>query len=274
MSLHHFFLDDQVISLEDAPVFALRLSPADRKHARVLRLSQGEHIGVVDASRDYFECEVVDATGDDVSVRIARRLDAPDAGAQVVLVQGLAKGDKMDDVVRHATEVGISGFIPMACSRSVVKLDAKKAAARTNRWRAIARSAAMQCGRLDVPEVSEPMGVAQAVAAVAEATAVLVCWEECPATSTIAAALSSAFSACACSPADARIAVVVGPEGGLCAEEVAAFTQGCRRAWPVTLGPSILRAETAGVVAPALVLYECGGMGNEKGAASAERGLA
>ena len=64
-------------------------------------------------------------------------------------------------------------------------------------------------------------------------------------------------------PRDARIAVVVGPEGGLSAEEVDTLTEGSR-AWPVTLGPSILRTETAGVVAPALVMYECGGMGNGK----------
>ena len=90
----------------------------------------------------------------------------------------LTKGDKMDDIVRHVTEVGISGFVPLSCSRSVVKLDAKKAAAKTQRWRSIAKSAAMQSGRLSVPEVSEPMTVAQAVAFLKEATAVLVCWEE------------------------------------------------------------------------------------------------
>ena len=108
------------------------------------------------------------------------------------------------------------------------------------------------------------MTVSQAAAFLKNATAVLVCWEECPATSTIAGALASAFAECGVvDPRDARIAVVVGPEGGLSAEEVDTLTEGSR-AWPVTLGPSILRTETAGVVAPALVMYECGGMGNGK----------
>lgn len=260
MSLHHFFLDGQVLGLETEPEFALRLDAADLKHARVLRLAPGEHISVVDAAQDYFECEIV-SVEDDIVVRIAQKLDAPDEGPSVVLVQGLAKGDKMDDIVRHATEVGVSAFVPLTCSRSVVKLDAKKAAARTQRWQAIAHSAAMQAGRAFVPEVSEPVSVAQAAQMFAEATAVLVCWEECPATSTIAGALAAAFEQCGVRDMrDARIVVVVGPEGGLSADEVAKLTEG-GRAWPVTLGPSILRTETAGVVAPALVLYECGGMG-------------
>lgn len=260
MSLHHFFLDGQVLAHETEPCFALRLAPDDLKHARVLRIAPGEHISVVDAARDYFECEVV-SVDDDIVVRIAQKLDASDEGPTIVLVQGLAKGDKMDDIVRHATEVGISAFVPLSCSRSVVKLDAKKAAAKTKRWQAIARSAAMQAGRTTVPEVNEPLDVTSAAKMFCEATAMLVCWEECPATSTIAAALGSAFEECGVGDVrDARIVVVVGPEGGLSAAEVETLTAG-RRAWPVTLGPSILRTETAGVVAPALVLYECGGMG-------------
>lgn len=256
MSLHHFFLDGQVLSYETEPCFALRLTPEDLKHARVLRLGPGEHISVVDAAQDYFECEVVSAD-DDIMVRIAQKLDAPDEGPNVVLVQGLAKGDKMDDIVRHATEVGISAFVPLACIRSVVKLDAKKASAKVKRWQAIAHSAAMQAGRRIEPEVCEPMTVAQALEAFSGATAILVCWEECPSTSTIADALAWSFEKCGVrDPRDARIVVVVGPEGGLATEEVDALTAR-ERAWPVTLGPSILRTETAGVVAPALVLYEC-----------------
>ena len=264
MSLHHFFLDDQVIAEETQAEFALRLAADDRKHAKVLRLGAGEHISVVDAARDYFECEVVSADSGDIVVRIAQRLEAPADEPNVILIQGLAKGDKMDDIVRHATEIGIAGFVPLSCSRSVVKLDEKRKASKAQRWRAIAKSAAMQSGRLSVPEVCDPMTVSQAAAFLKNATAVLVCWEECPATSTIVGALASAFAECGVvDPRDARIAVVVGPEGGLSAEEVDTLTEGSR-AWPVTLGPSILRTETAGVVAPALVMYECGGMGNGK----------
>ncbi len=261
MALHHFFLDNQVLAQERAPVFRLRLTPEDRRHARALRLAVGEHISVVDGARDCFECEVVRLTGDDIEVRIAQRLDAQQEGPAVLLVQGIAKGDKMDQVIRHATELGVAGFIPLASARCVVKLDEAKAASRVKRWQAIAKSAAMQSGRTDVPEVGEPMSVRQAVQAIAGATCVLVCWEECPATSTIAQALERGMAACAITDVrDARIAVVVGPEGGLEAAEVELLTA-TPRAWPVTLGRTILRTETAGLLAPALVLYECGGLG-------------
>lgn len=255
MSLPHFFLESQVLSQETDNTFELQVSPDDAKHAKVLRLQPGEHIAVVDASSDYFECEVVAFGPGQFEVAIAQRLDAPKR-PKVILVQGLAKGDKMDTIVRHATEVGISSFIPLVCERSVVKLDAKKAAARQQRWKTIAKSASMQSGRPNMPQVSLPLCVAEAASAVQDATAVLVCWEEASLGSTIRKALDKALGSQGVSPADAQVAVVIGPEGGLAENEVRAFLAGCRNAQAVSLGSSILRTETAGIVAPALVLYE------------------
>ena len=244
MSLHRFFLDNQVIAAEKEAVFPLRLSADDARHARVLRLAPGEHVTVVDAAQDYFECEI--AAFDDAlpQVRIARHLDEPEATPQVVLMQGLAKGDKVETVIRHATELGVAAFLPFSCERSVVRLDARKAAAKAERWRAIAKSAAMQSGQRAVPEVREPMALAQACELLAGATALLVCWEEAPQTAHIA------------DPADARVGVVVGPEGGLTEREVDALLSCNPRASLVSLGPAVLRTETAGIVAPALVLHE------------------
>lgn len=269
MSLPRFFLDEQVLADEDEGVFPLRLARDDAKHARVLRLSAGEHIAVVDAVQDYFECEIASFEDELPLVRIASREGAADEGASVVLVQGLPKGDKMETVVRHATEVGVAAFVPMKCARSVVKLDAKKAKAKTERWRAIAKSAAMQAGRAYVPEVSEPKTVNEVTELVAQATAVLVCWEEAPQTARLAAALQRGLSACCCSARDARVAVVVGPEGGLTQEEVSALLACNPRAELVSLGPSILRTETAGLIAPALAIYELGGLGASFAGASA-----
>lgn len=256
MSLPHFFLESQVISQEAEESFVLRLSDDDAKHARVLRISPGEHIAVVDASSDYFECEVTEASRDGVRAKIASKIDAPER-PEVVLVQGLAKGEKMDMVIRHATELGVAGIVPLECERSVVKLDAKKAAARTQRWRAIGKSAAMQSGQPRLVEVFEPSSLERACEIVSNATAVLVCWEEAPLTRTLRSALDRALAECSCADVrDARVAVVVGPEGGLAQREVDAFLSANPRASMVTLGPSILRTETAGIVAPALVLYE------------------
>ena len=192
MSLQHFYLRDQVLADEEAPAFPLRLSPDDAKHARVLRLAPGEHIAVVDAAQDYFACEIT-AFDDAVPVvRIAQRLD-DDERPSVMLVQGLAKGDKMETVIRHATELGVAAFVPLACERSIVRLDARKGAARRQRWRAIAKSAAMQSGQPAVPDVGEPAALGETCALLEHAAAVLVCWEEAPGTSRLEKALDRAL---------------------------------------------------------------------------------
>lgn len=256
MSLSHFYLENQVLSAETQAVFPLRLATDDARHARVLRLEPGEHVTVVDAAQDYFECEIVSFTDTVPLVRITRHIERTNNDTMVVLVQGLAKGDKMDTVVRHATELGIAGFVPLLCERSIVKLDAKKAAAKVDRWRSIAKSAAMQSGQLSVPEVSLPMTLVSVCELMSNATVLLVCWEEASATARLDDALAVGLARAFTPPEDARIAVVVGPEGGLTQAEVDALLACNPRSALVSLGPSILRTETAGIVAPALVLYE------------------
>ena len=216
---------------------------------------------VIDGSQDCFECEIVDVTDQLPLVSIARHEDTSEEGPLVMVLQGLAKGDKMDTVIRQGTELGVAAFVPLECERSVVRLDEKKAAKRTERWRAIAKSAAMQSGQPRIPEVHGPMTVSDACPLLKEATAVLVCWEEAPATAKLHDALERALLAAGTLRQDARVAVVVGPEGGLAPDEVEALL-GCNpRASLVSLGNSILRTETAGVIAPALVLYELGALG-------------
>lgn len=255
MSLPHFFLREQVLSHESAPVFALQLESDDVKHAKVLRLSQGEHIAVVDASSDYFECAVASFENGSLCVSIAQRLQVK-TRPEVVLFQGIAKGDKMDTIVRHATEVGIAGFVPLAASRSVVKLDAKKAKARRERWESIAKSAAMQSGRTSMPRVYPPSSLAEAAKVASECDVVLVCWEEACLEDTFAKALAAGCASVCETTHAPRVALVVGPEGGLAESEVEAFLSASPNSYSVSLGPSILRTETAGIVAPALALYE------------------
>ena len=260
MSLQHFFLRDQVLADEADGEFALALDADDLKHALVLRLAAGEHIAVIDADADYFECEVVECKKSGMRVRIAQHLDAPRRHVRVTLAQGLAKGTKMDEVIRHATELGVSAFIPLACERSVMKLDVKQAAKKIDRWRAIAKSAAMQSGQPEVPEVREPMKTAAFAKSLSEFDAVCVCWEEADATRHLADALAR-VSEEARAGKDVSVAIVVGPEGGLSEGEVDALLAAGDKASLVSLGSSILRTETAGVVAPALALYELGLLG-------------
>lgn len=261
MSLPHFYLENQVIAAEIKTVFPLRLTRDDAKHARVMRLSAGEHVAVVDAAQDYFECEIVSTSDEIPLVRISRRLEGGNRPGMVLLVQGLAKGDKMETVIRHATELGVAGFLPLACERSIVKLDKKKAAVKAERWRTIAKSAAMQSGQREIPDVLDPMNLEEVCKSISHATAVLVCWEEAPQNASLATAIARGVSQCTCAREDAHIAVVVGPEGGLTEREVDALLACNERSRLVSLGSSILRTETAGIVASALALYELGGLG-------------
>lgn len=255
MSLPRFFLPDQVVGEETEPVFALALAADDVKHAHVLRLTAGEHLAVVDAQSDYFECEIVDP--DALTVRICGHACKPRPRPFIRLFQGLAKGDKLDDVFRHATELGVAEFVPLICARSVVKLDAKRTAKRLARWEAIVKSAAMQSGQPAIPQVCAPVSVAQVARLCSADTATLVCWEE-ERSCDVRTALEGALAETETDAKHARVSVVVGPEGGLAEEEVEAFRQAAPRARSITLGTNILRTETAGLVAPALVLYELG----------------
>lgn len=255
MSLHRFFLDDQVLSAEEGGSFALRLSDADAHHARVLRLAPGEHIAVVDAAGDCFECEVVRA-GDDVVVSIASREGGVEPAFRLTLFQALVKGDKMETVVRHATEVGAGAFVPFSSSRCVSRPDGAKAARKRDRWAAIARSAAMQSGRCAVPEVAPVATFQGALERLGAFDAVVVFWEEAAFASTLHDALAHVEGV-----VGANVAVVVGPEGGLSEDEVASLLAANGAARVASLGPTILRAETAAVVGLALASYELGGMG-------------
>ena len=261
MSLQHFYLEEQVLAHEQESVFSLRLQPDDLKHLKVLRVHPGEHIAVVDAAQDYFECCVEAFDGSSLQVSISQHREAARKGPRVMLLQGLAKGDKMETVIRHATELGVSEFVPVACSRSVLKLDAKKEPKKIERWRAIAKSAAMQSGQPAVPRVQGVASVSEAAQLAADALAVCVCWEEAPQSTTMRQAVQNGLAQAGEAAADGFVAVVVGPEGGLSENEVQAFLSANPAARLVSLGPSILRTETAGIVAPALALYELGGLG-------------
>ena len=259
MALLHFYLEHQLISDETKKIFALRLNEDDYRHARAQRLSRGEHIAVIDAAKDYYECEVEEFNSDQLLVHIALKKSNEGIRPSVMLIQGLAKGEKMDSVIRQGTELGVGAFVPFICERSVVKLDAKKTLTRMNRWRSIAKNAAMQSGQPCIPEISEPLLLEEVCSILSNAAAVLICWEE-EKEKGIGESLRTALAKQGIFDEDARVAVVIGPEGGLTQQEVDALLASNVFAESVSLGQSILRTETAGVVAPAIVLYELGAL--------------
>ena len=148
--MHRFYADENGI----AEGFA-RLSGEDALHAvRVLRLKAGEEIELV-AAPDRYLAQIESIEGQDVRVRVLKALRATEAKTRVTLFQGLPKADKMELIAQKLTELGAYAVQPVAMERSVVKLEGKDAAKKTERWQKIAREAVKQCARVDVPEVRE-----------------------------------------------------------------------------------------------------------------------
>lgn len=216
--------------------------------ARVLRIEAGDSLEVFDGAGRAFDAHVKSMADDAAVLTLGAAKEAP-APRSITLVQGLPKGDKLELVLQKGTELGASGFVPAACERSVVKLDGKEEKKR-ERWQRIVEEAARQCGRADVPQVAMPGKLIDAVKALGPDVAILVLDEE---------ERAVPLSAAVASVGEKPLALVIGPEGGLSRNEVAALSS--LGAIPVTLGRLILRTETAGLAALAVLRHLDGLLG-------------
>ncbi|MDO9019186.1 MAG: 16S rRNA (uracil(1498)-N(3))-methyltransferase [Deltaproteobacteria bacterium] len=178
---------------------------------------------------------------------------APGVGAdraQVRWIQGLPKGDKMDLIVRQATELGVASIAPVFTARSIPREQPQRWTARLLRWERIAEEASRQCGRADVPTIEVPVGLEALCAGPAGGAVRLTAWE---------GARASLREAVEQSTPGARFEVLAGPEGGLDAAEVdVARAAGFA---PVSLGPRILRAETTAAAVLAAISALRGDLG-------------
>lgn len=241
-----FFLEDAIGVGDEAA-----LSAVDSRHlSRVLRKRPGDTLTVVSANRLYRA--VILTAGDVVRVRAEEELQAyGEAPLELILLQGLAKGERMEIVIQKAVELGVTRLIPVACQRSVVRLSEEKASARQARWQKIADAAAKQCGRIRLAEVAPVMDLAAALASLPKDCRVIMPWEDADG-ETVGITMAAAMAE---DPPRAA-ALVIGPEGGLTeAEARLAENSGARL---VTLGKRILRTETAAIAALAIVMYEWG----------------
>jgi 16S rRNA (uracil1498-N3)-methyltransferase len=204
--------------------------------ARVLRLRAGDAFIAFDPKTGREgDARTVRVERGSVVVRIAElRQGAAIVRRGLTWVQAIAKGDKCDAIVRDATELGATHVVVAAAERSVVRLDAARAASRTARWARIAQQAARQCGRSDAPLIESPAGWSEAIERADAAQARFCLWEG--ATVPLAHPLFESLAR------GADLAFACGPEGGLDEAEVElALAHGWRA---VSLGPRLLRTET------------------------------
>jgi len=244
--MHRFFADDRGITGG-----AAYLNAEDSRHAlRVLRLEKGEEIELVCAP-DRYLAVIEDTQGECVAVRVKEKLRSTEARAKVTLYQGLPKADKMELIAQKTTELGVYAIAPVAMERCVVKLEGKDAGKKTERWQKIAREAVKQCARVNVPEVREPKKLTALLGELRELDLLIVPWED---------ARDGSVRACVEALGekdDLRIGILIGPEGGISEKEARWLSEEAGGKL-VTLGPRILRTETAGLCALTMVMAYLG----------------
>lgn len=223
-------------------------------YARVLRSRIGEQLVVAATNGPHLAVvSAVDAKAGRIDVRIETAYPAHEARVRIVLIQGVAKGDKMDTIVQKAVEVGVMAVVAYEAQRSVVQL-ADKRSSKLARWEKIAESAASQAQRDVVPLIqaaSSPGELTEVCRRLGVSTVLLLDEDE------TACGLRNALESAA---TDGAIGIAVGPEGGWDDTERLWFRDQLA-AQAVTLGPRIFRTETAGLAAAAAVLYHHGELG-------------
>jgi 16S rRNA (uracil1498-N3)-methyltransferase len=213
------------------------------KIARVLRLRPTDRLEIVDSAANAFSASI-DSMGAVVRATLLEILvDSNAAGATLLcdVAQAVPKARRMEFVVEKCTELGANAFLPFYSERSAAR---SVGAEKLGRWRRLARTAAQQCGRRDVPEVFEPVRFDALLERFAGYDTVLFAWE-------LAAPIPLRDQLASALPPGGRVLVVVGPEGGFTHDEADAAARS--GATPLSLGPRILRTDTAAMALLAVI---------------------
>lgn len=243
-----FFVQPQQIQDDRAII-----TGPDVKHIRtVLRMAPGDQLTLLNGRGMVYQAEICEINKEEVLCRIVNCASGVgEPTLKVTLVQGLPKGDKMESIIQKCTELGVHRIIPLAAARSVVKLDAKKAAERQERWQRVALEAAKQCRRPSVPEVKQLSSWEDILNNLPAGALLILPWEEETAQS-LRTLLQRVEK-------PTEVYLFIGPEGGFdTAEVTTARERGCHL---VTLGERILRTETASPAVLTMVLYHFAELG-------------
>ena len=231
----------------DAP---FELPPSAVQHVvKVLRLREGQLLTVFDGSGGEWTATITALRKDRVSVT-AQQHDPieRESPLAITLLQALARGEKMDWIVQKATELGVTRLVPIATQRSVVQLDGERVDKRLAHWRSVAIAACEQSGRNRLPEIATPVPLDAACAIAATRGIGMHRYALAPGDVPDFACALRALDQPGTPPP--RLTLLVGPEGGLTESELAQAAD-CGFS-PVSLGPRVLRTETAGAAAIAV----------------------
>jgi 16S rRNA (uracil1498-N3)-methyltransferase len=217
------------------------LDGAEGRHAvNVRRIRPGETVDLVDGAGRRVRAQVIEAERGALSARVEAVADEPEQSPRLVLVQALAKGDRDDQAIEMATELGVDAVVPWQAGRSIVQWRGERGERSRRKWVDTVRAAGKQARRSRFPDVESMLDLRGLVARVAAADVALVLHEEAD------DPLSTATL-----PDTGEVLVIVGPEGGIAPEELAALE--AAGAHLVRLGSTVLRSSSAGPAALAVL---------------------
>ena len=242
--MYQFFITDDKVQGE-----RIVITGADVNHiGNVLRMKPGEQVRVSsrDSGKTYF-CHITEITKEEVFLAIDSTDEiGTEFSHRVYLFQGLPKSDKMEFIIQKAVELGVYEIIPVAMSRCVVKLDAKKEAGKLARWNAISEAAAKQSKRNKIPEVMMPMSFAEALFDAKKLEAALIPYENAEGMEQARCMVDEAAK-------KRSLGIFIGPEGGFTEQEIEKSQQNGVK--PISLGHRILRTETAGMMLMSVIMF-------------------
>lgn len=254
-----YFIKEKVIYMkrffiknEDMEGSHAYISGKDAHHIlNVLRLSRGEKIIISNGTNEFLTV-IEELSSNKIKLKILENINTnSESSINITLFQGLPKADKMELIIQKCTELGVKAFIPVSTKYSVVNIDERNREKKIYRWQKISHEASKQSGRVIVPDVYMPVTFKEALERIKEYDLCLILYEKEKNTGIkdILMGLDDVKN----------IAIFIGPEGGFSEEEIRlALEYGAKS---VTLGPRILRTETAGIVASSIIMYELGDIG-------------
>lgn len=243
--MHQFFVEPSQIQNKTVYIYG-----KDVNHIKnVLRMKTGEEISISNGIDDReYRCAIQTISEDEVicELRFIKE-SAHELPVKVTLFQGLPKSDKMELIIQKAVELGVFEIVPVVTSRTIVKLDAKKARAKNDRWQMISETAAKQSKRAIIPNVKLPMSFSDALKYAENMKVKLIPYEMAEGmdyTREVISKINKGDS----------VAVFIGPEGGFSESEIKLSIE--QKVEPITLGKRILRTETAGMCVLSILLYQ------------------
>jgi 16S rRNA (uracil1498-N3)-methyltransferase len=247
--MHRFY-----ISPEDWNPGALGLAGAEAHHARdVLRMRVGEKLVIFNGRGREITAEIVDLGSNEIGLRKLHEAETPPLQCRIVLGQAIPKGKNMDLIVQKAVEIGATEIAPIISDRTIVQVGSESAAQKQSKWRQIAVEAAKQCGQNWLPHVHAPRKLSELFSVVAaESFDLQLIGSLQPGARHLKQVLADYSNEHQRPPRS--VLMLVGPEGDFTPAELAlARRHGCQ---PITLGPIVLRVETAAIYCLSILSYE------------------